>query len=207
MRKSKRQSNKHALLGVFGLVIICGISQGILTPHKAISEQKSSQSYVVSTLTKESLEQPILASSYTSTSSLDVLSNGDKVIKTKTAYFDNEVQVYLAAEQAAKHVGEGEQMTKDLMAMAWTESRTFNYKAVGDGNKSWGAFQIHLGYHPDIKPEQATDPYWAATWTAERLIAKGWKTDREYAIRSHNGNPTQPQTLPYIASVNKYLSM
>lgn len=135
------------------------------------------------------------------------LPNGDRIIYTKTPYFDNEVQVWLACEQAAKKVGKGKDMINDLMAIAWTESRTFNYRSVGDGNKSYGAFQIHLGYHPEITKEQALDPYWAAEWTAKRLIAKGWEKDREFAIRSHNGNPTAPQTIPYIQTVNKYLSM
>jgi hypothetical protein len=92
------------------------------------------------------------------------------------------------------------------MAMAWTESRTFNYRALGDGNKSYGAWQIHRGYHPEVTIEQAIDPYWAAKWTIKRLLAKGYLKDREFAIRSHNGNPMSSSTLPYIQTVNKYLT-
>lgn len=206
MRKNKtynkrltkyREKEKNVTLGVFiCLVIGAGIINAIVSGFKP----------ELNNVSTSPLEAQIQAPMTLQATSSEYLSNGDRVIYTKTDYFENEVQVWLAAEQAAKHVGEGDAMIKDLMAMAWTESRSFNYKAMGDGNKSYGIYQIHLGYHPEVTIAQATDPYWAAEWTAERLIAKGWKRDREYAIRSHNGNPTQPQTLPYIQTVNQYLA-
>lgn len=190
MKKQKVNPMFYVLL----IVILFGTLQAL----------NSNKNAIIPTSEPKAQIQPSSALQATSS---DRLSDGTRVIATKTPYFENEVQVWLAAEQASKHVGGGEQMIKDLMAMAWTESRTFNYKAMGDGSKSYGAFQIHLGYHPEVTVAQATDPYWAAEWTAERLIAKGYLRDREYAIRSHNGNPTQPQTLPYIQTVNKYLAM
>lgn len=203
-QKNKRQSNKLLLLGVFGLTIVCGITQAIFTPNQSEMTQIENQGINSQLSHLKATTSQLSAKNDTPS---DYLSNGDRVIRTKTQYFDNEVQVWLASESACKYVGLGEACINDLMAMAYTETRSFNYRAVGDGNKSWGAFQIHLGYHPDIKPEQATDPYFAAKWTIKRLISKGYLKDREYAIRSHNGNPTQPQTLPYIESVNKYLAM
>ncbi len=62
--------------------------------------------------------------------------------------------------------------------------------ATGDAGKARGAFQIHLGYHPEISEETATHPYAAAVWTAERLINKGYQNNKERAIRCHNScNP------------------
>jgi hypothetical protein len=92
------------------------------------------------------------------------------------------------------------------MGMAYAEHRDFS-KTCGDSCKSKGVFQINQKYHPEITDDQANDTYFAAKWTLGRMIKLGYKTNPEYAIRSHNGNPTQPQTLPYIASVNKYISM
>lgn len=197
----------HPILYVLLITILLGGTNAIFLAFKAPVVKIDAKTDIIPSQEITSVYGANLALNTSSTSSLDYLSNGDRVIKTKTPYFENEVQVYLAAEQAAKHVGEGDALVKDLMAMAWTESRSFNYKAMGDGSKSYGILQIHLGYHPEVTIAQATDPYWAMEWTAERLIAKGWKRDREYAIRSHNGNPTQPQTLPYIQTVNKYLAM
>lgn len=207
MKKNKRQSNKNLLLGVFGLTIICGISQAIISPKELKMAQIENQG-INTQLSNLNATTSVVVDLATSTEVVsNTLSNGDRVIKTKTQYFDNEVQVYLAAEQASKYVGQGDKMITDLVAMAYTESRNFNCKAISDGGKSRGCWQIHLGYHPNVKVEQAEDPYWAAIWTAKRLIAKGWEKDREYAIRSHNGNPVEKQTLPYIKTVNSYISM
>lgn len=90
---------------------------------------------------------------------------------------------------------------KDLYAMAMKETR-LNPLAVGDGGKSYGLFQIHRGYHPDITVAQAQDPLWAATWTLNRLESKGYPLYRSSAIMAHNGTPGTSKTLAYLASVN-----
>lgn len=129
------------------------------------------------------------------------------VVKTKTTYFDNEVQLLLASEQACKSVGMGDSCVNDLMGIAYTETRSFDYNAVGDKGKSYGAFQIHLGYHPDITIAQATDPYWAAKWTIKRMIAYGYPVYRSVAIQRHNGTPNTPATKAYLNTVNYYVNM
>lgn len=197
MKKKKKKLNPNPLLYVLIAVILVGSIQAIL------SKDTTEVSVISENIETAHLEAPVAPQATSS----ELLSNGDRVIYTKTPYFDNEVQVWLASEQACQSVNLGEQCLKDLMAMAWTESRSFNYRAMGDGNKSYGAWQIHRGYHPDVTVEQATDPYWAAKWTIKRLIAKGYLKDREFAIRSHNGNPMSTSTLPYIQTVNKYLAM
>lgn len=212
MRKSKRQSNKNALLGVFGLVIICGISQAIITSQTSLKmaklEPKSSESYVVSTLTKKSLESSQVAKFDTSTSSLEYISNGDRVIRTKTDYFENEVTAYLASEQACKIKGMGDECINTLLGMGYAENRDFNYKSVGaDGYTSYGLFQISRHYHPEVTVEQALDPYFSAIWTLNRLVAYGYPEHRDTAVRLHNGSPTNPKTLTYLNTVNKYISM
>jgi len=193
-KQQKKPHQVHSFFYVLVLVATLGALQAILSP-------KISETYVES-----EIEAPV-SSSEASTSSPGVLSNGDRVIYTKTAYFDNEVQVWLASEQDCNSVGLGTSCINDLMGMAYTESRSFNYRAMGDGNKSFGGWQIHLGYHPEVTIEQATDPYWAAKWTINRLIAKGYLRDRDYAIMSHNGTPGIPTTIAYLATVNKYINL
>jgi len=190
--KHKKPQSDPALICVFVVAILCGIAEWVLTPKTVLGDKKANEMCIVSTIKQAPVEY---------------LSNGDRVIYTKTDYFENEVQVWLASEAACKSVGLGDKCLEDLMAIAYTESRSFNYKAVGDGNKSYGAFQIHLGYHPYVTVEQATDPYWAAKWTINRLIAKGYLRDRDYAIMSHNGTPGIPATIAYLATVNKYINL
>lgn len=92
---------------------------------------------------------------------------------------------------------------KDLVAMAWTESR-FDCKAVGDGGKSHGCFQLHLGYHKHITVAQAQDIEFAVSWTLNRLEAKGYPMYRSTAIMLHNGTPNTKATNAYLQAVNNY---
>ncbi len=57
--------------------------------------------------------------------------------------------------------------------------------AVGDNGQAHGMFQIHNAYH-DISLADSRHPYYSAVWTAHRLIRKGYKYNRERAIRCHN---------------------
>lgn len=74
----------------------------------------------------------------------------------------------------------------DILAIAYAESR-FHLEAVGDGGNSWGPFQIYTTVHTTVTWEQATDYEWAARWTLNRIVAKGYPTNRTFAIQSHNG--------------------
>jgi len=93
---------------------------------------------------------------------------------------------------------------KDLVAMAGVETGNYyNFEAVGDLNwgGSYGIFQINSHYHPHITREQAFDPYFSADWTLARMINKGYKENRDFAIRSHNGGMNW-RTLAYLNKVN-----
>jgi hypothetical protein len=94
-----------------------------------------------------------------------------------------------------------EQCRKDLTAIATVETHG-NVKAIGDSGSSRGAFQIHLGYHPDITVAQATDPLWSSRWVVKRLQTHGWPKYRQVAIRRHNGSAKNPKTLIYFNKVN-----
>ena len=100
--------------------------------------------------------------------------------------------------------GFGESCVDDLLGMAFTETR-FNCEAVGDNGKSYGCFQIHLGYHKEITKEQAKDLNFSIPWTLNRLIAKGYPTLRSVSIMMHNGTPNTPKTKAYLASINEYI--
>lgn len=129
-----------------------------------------------------------------------------EVIKTKTQFFDNEVNIRLASEQACAYVGlDNNECVEDLVGIAYAETRSFNCLSSGDSGKAIGCFQIHLGYHPEITVKQAQDPFWAATWTAKRLVSKGYPKYRSASIMSHNGTPGTDKTLGYLATVNSFV--
>lgn len=93
------------------------------------------------------------------------------------------------------------QCWKDLKAMAIKETTNLDPMKVGDQGQSYGLFQIHRGYHPDVSIEQARDPWFASRWTLNRLISKGYPEYRTNAIRAHNGSLNNPVTLQYAEKV------
>jgi len=108
----------------------------------------------------------------------------------------------IAKEKCAEK-GLGDFCWKDLVAMAWTESR-FDCKAVGDGGKSHGCFQLHLGYHKHITVKEAQSIEFSLSWTLNRLEAKGYPVYRSTAIQLHNGTPNTKATNAYLQAVNNY---
>lgn len=72
-------------------------------------------------------------------------------------------------EHYAKEYGVDPNLMKKL---AWCESR-WHWDSVGDHGKSFGIWQIHLGWHPDITRVQAQDLNWSTNWTAS-MISRGY---------------------------------
>jgi hypothetical protein len=125
----------------------------------------------------------------------------------RTKYIENEIIAFQAVNEACIYHGlDNNQCRLDLMGIIYAETRDFSNK-LGDSNKSRGLFQIHKGYHPEITDEQANDPFFSAKWTLRRMIFKGYKTNRDYAIMSHNGTPNTKATLSYLETVNYYISL
>jgi hypothetical protein len=114
---------------------------------------------------------------------------------------DIETQIHLIAEEECNKRGHGDFCIKDMLAMAWTESR-LDPNAIGDNGASHGLYQIHLGYHPHITQAQARDIEFSIKWTLDRLEKYNYPVYRSYAIRRHNGSATNPRTLAYLDSVN-----
>ena len=106
-----------------------------------------------------------------------------------------EAEIRKIAKEKCKDMGDF--CIDDLVAMAWVESR-FNCNAVGDSGKSIGCYQIHLGYHKNIKKEQAKNLDFAIDWTLNRLKSKGYPKYRSIAIMSHNGTPNTSRTLAFF---------
>jgi len=72
---------------------------------------------------------------------------------------------------------------------------------VGDGGKSFGAYQIYSVAHPNISKTQATDFKWATEWTIKRL-KKHEHLGRDEMIRSHNGLVKSKSNQWYVNKVN-----
>lgn len=125
------------------------------------------------------------------------------MIGLKSKNPEAEQVVWEASFQACKKHGiDTYECASDLVAMAGVETGNYyNFEAIGDGGKSKGIFQIHQGYHRHITDEQAFDPYFSADWTLARMINNGYKTNRDYAIRRHNGGINW-RTLAYLEKVN-----
>ena len=72
-----------------------------------------------------------------------------------------------------------------------TENRKANKQFPDDWDcrkeQSVGLYQINLFVHQNITYEQAIDNEFNADWTAKRLLSKGYKTNKLYAIQAHNG--------------------
>lgn len=95
----------------------------------------------------------------------------------------------------------------DLLAMVAVETgASFNLNAIGDSGHSIGLFQICDTYHPKITTEQRQDPFFSADWTLARMINNHYKTNRNYAIRRHNGGINW-RTADYLNKVNQYKSL
>jgi hypothetical protein len=112
-----------------------------------------------------------------------------------------EEQIRAIAEKECEKRGLAEYCIKDILSMAWVESR-LNPNAIGDGGKSHGILQIHLGYHKHVTVEQAQDIEFSIKWTLDRMTHYGYPEYRSYAIRRHNGSATNPLTLNYLQKVN-----
>lgn len=86
----------------------------------------------------------------------------------------------------------------DLLAMAWHESH-FDCKAVGDGGKSRGCFQIQTAMH-GLTVAQAEDYAFAAEWTLDRMVRDtGYPRYRTASLRRHNGSGDA--TIGYADSI------
>lgn len=112
-------------------------------------------------------------------------------------------RVFISASRECKKRGLGDYCINDIMGMANRETR-FKCDAVGDFGASHGCLQIHLGFHPHVTQEQARDTDFAVNWTLERMQKYGYPEFRSYAIRKHNGSPTNPKTYEYLLAVNNY---
>lgn len=63
-------------------------------------------------------------------------------------------------------------VSRQLMQKVVNCESSYNYKAVGDGGKSFGLSQIHKPSHPSITYEESTNPDFALDFMASN-ISKG----------------------------------
>lgn len=186
MKQKLRQILKTAVLYlsfciIAGAILDTAIIKAILAvqfPQKqTVCEIATSTIEIIATSTKEAVKEVSKATS----------SVKDRIIAE--------------AENLCNKYTLGDFCVKDLLGMAWTESR-YNDKAIGDGGKSHGLYQIHLGYHPDVTVNQAEDIRFATEWTLKRLLHFGYPEYRSTAIQRHNGTPGTAKTISYLESVN-----
>lgn len=87
---------------------------------------------------------------------------------------------------------------KILTAMAKVESGMGKWM-VGDNGQSHGFF--HIMFYHNVPKSCSEDLKCSATWTLNRMVAKGFATNRANAIRLHNGGLSNPKTLAYLKAV------
>lgn len=78
----------------------------------------------------------------------------------------------------------GVDIEKLLRAICLVESNCDSNR-IGDGGKSYGAFQIHLPSHPTITKEQAMNYTWAKDWTLQHC--KKYLDNPALFAKCHNG--------------------
>lgn len=76
----------------------------------------------------------------------------------------------LSVEQQIRDIayGQGFNHTDYLIKLAICES-SLNPEAIGDNGMSRGLYQIHKGYHPQVKDSQAKNIRWSTIWTMEKI--------------------------------------
>lgn len=80
--------------------------------------------------------------------------------------------------------GYGEECAKNLLGMVWKETRG-DGKAIGDGGRARGYFQIHYKLHK-ISIACAEDLRCSAQWSLKYLEKNGYKKYPKYAVQCHN---------------------
>lgn len=93
---------------------------------------------------------------------------------------------------------------KILAAMAQHES-LFGKQMVGDGGRSHGFFHI-MDYHK-VPASCSENLKCSAVWTLNRMIAKGFASNRDNAIRLHNGSLKNPVTANYLVIVKSKMNL
>lgn len=126
------------------------------------------------------------------------------LIALKQPNFSSQEAIMYKAKQVCEEEGLGEYCWKDIMGIAWKETR-FNCQAVGDGGKSFGCFQIHTGFHPNVSKLEAENIDYAVRWVLNFLKGKGYPEYRSYSIRKFNGSATNPVTKKYLDDINNFI--
>jgi hypothetical protein len=192
-----QQQKQNKFKRVFLLALFLCIAIG--TTYEAIQANLREEECKMSNTTQNELtlhHEPPVASEKVLGEEIEV-----EIITLHTNRPDIETQIHLIAEEECNKRGHGDFCIKDMLAMAWTESR-LDPNAIGDNGASHGLYQIHLGYHPHITQAQARDIEFSIKWTLDRLEKYNYPVYRSYAIRRHNGSATNPRTLAYLDSVN-----
>ena len=153
----------------------------------------------------------------TNAETVETLSNGQAIL-TDAKQGHNEIPVSVQVEtktergdypspqvEVIKKVAEKEGIDWKILYAICKKESNCTANRVGDGGRSFGAFQIHTGYHPSITWEQATDLEWAAEWTAKRL--KRHAHLGEYTmIRSHNGLVKNNANAYYVEDIYRIMN-
>ena len=91
-----------------------------------------------------------------------------------------------------------------LAAMARQES-TFGKNMVGDGGHAHGWFQLNDTWHK-VTASCSSSLACSASYTLDRMIRLGYKTNWEKSVRLHNGSATNPKTKTYLALVKHWMA-
>lgn len=94
------------------------------------------------------------------------------------------IPVMIETVKAEEVKPEAVNIEKLLRAICTVESNCVNDR-IGDGGRSFGAFQINLDAHPNVSIEQAFDFEWSKRWTLNHC--KRYADDVRMFAKCHNG--------------------
>ncbi len=132
------------------------------------------------------MKQRFIRSALVSVISLFVLgltmAKAQVIIESPQSAKEPSTQEVISTVCAAR--GYGKDCAQILLGMLWKESRG-NSKAVGDGGRARGYYQIHYKLH-DISIECAEDLVCSSQWVIDYLERNGYPETPKYAVQCHN---------------------
>ena len=77
-------------------------------------------------------------------------------------------------EDKIRRIAKQENFPVDILYRLINCESQWDINAIGDYGKSYGLYQIHRGYHPEVSVEEARDVIKSTQWTIQRFKQGKW---------------------------------